>query len=76
MKAWQLNTRGSTLNQNRKSGVGNNQGQRWSQNVSVHFKDCHSNLINDTYVEKLLKKVIKLKLHLLIQTRIDLDLQT
>ena len=27
MKAWQLNPRDSTLNQNRNSDVGNNQGQ-------------------------------------------------
>ena len=33
MKAWQLNQRGSTLNQNRNSDVGNNQGQRRFQNV-------------------------------------------
>ena len=33
LKAWQLNTRDSTLNQNRNSDLGNNEGQRWSQTV-------------------------------------------
>ena len=39
------------------------------------FKDWHSNLINDIQVEKLLKKVIEFE-SLMIQVRINLDLQT
>ena len=41
----------------------------------AHFKDWHSNLINNIHVEKLLKKVIEFE-NLLIQIRINLDLQT
>ena len=39
MKAWQLNPRGSTLNQNRNSDVGNNHGQRRFQNVPTSRTD-------------------------------------
>ena len=39
MKAWQLNPQGSTLNQNRNSDVGNNQGQRRFQNVPTSRTD-------------------------------------
>ena len=53
MKAWQLNSRDSTLNQNRNSDVGNNQGQRRLQNVPTSRTD------NDVHIEKLLQKVIE-----------------
>ena len=39
MKAWQLNPRDSTLNQNMNSDVGNNQGQRRFQNVPTSRTD-------------------------------------
>ena len=39
MKAWQLNQRGSALNQNRNSDVDNNQGQRRFQNVPTSRTD-------------------------------------
>ena len=59
MKAWQLNSRDSTLNQNRTLN-----SELWSATVPkrAHFKDWRSNLINDTddiHVEKLLQKVIE-----------------
>ena len=41
----------------------------------ARFKDWQSNLINDIQVEKLLKKVIEFE-SLMIQIRINLDLQT
>jgi len=70
MKAWQLNPRDSTLNQNRNCDVGNNQGQRRFQNLP---KDWQSNLINDIHVEKLRQKVIEFE-NLSTQIRINLDL--
>ena len=59
MNAWQLNSRDSTLNQNRTLN-----SELWSATVPkrAHFKDWRSNLINDTddiHVEKLLQKVIE-----------------
>ena len=39
MTAWQLNPRGSTLNQNSNSDVGTNQSQRWFQNVPTSRND-------------------------------------
>ena len=57
MKEWQLNPRGSTLKQNRKSNVGSdgfNDGSSAMVPKRAHFKDWHSNLINDDHVEKLL----------------------
>ena len=39
MKVSQLNPGGSTLNQNKNSDVGNNQGQRWFRNVPTSRTD-------------------------------------
>ena len=56
IKAWQPNARGSTLNPNRNSDVGSNQGQLQSQTYPIQ-----GHKINDTYVYELIKKVITLK---------------
>ena len=58
MKAWQLNLRDSTLNQNRNSDLGNNQGRtclKTDNQTELNPK------LDDTSVDKPIKKVITLK---------------
>ena len=75
MKAWQLIPPGSTLNQNRNSDVGNNHGQRLSLNVPNSGADIQI-LINDNYVEKLLRKENNRIETCGYKIRMNLDLQT